>query len=65
MIFEMLRDLRDAGGKTLVLVEQNARKGLDFADAGYVLVAGQLVKADPGRELLADPEMGRLFLGGD
>ena len=65
MIFEMLRDLRDAGGKTLVLVEQNARKGLDFADAGYVLVAGQLVKAGPGRELLADPEMGRLFLGGD
>lgn len=65
MIFEMLRDLRDARGKTLVLVEQNARKGLDFADVGYVLVAGQLVKAGPGNELLVDPEMGRLFLGGD
>jgi branched-chain amino acid transport system ATP-binding protein len=62
MIFEMLGELRD---KTLVLVEQNARKGLEFADAGYVLVAGQLVKAGPGKELLADPEMGRLFLGGD
>ncbi|HEX2446737.1 MAG TPA: ABC transporter ATP-binding protein [Methyloceanibacter sp.] len=64
MIFETLRDLRDEGGKTLVLVEQNARKGLEFADAGYVLVAGQLVKAGPGKELLTDPEMGRLFLGG-
>jgi branched-chain amino acid transport system ATP-binding protein len=65
MIFEMLGELRDNAGKTLVLVEQNARKGLEFADAGYVLVAGQLVKAGPGKELLADPEMGRLFLGGD
>ena len=40
-------DLRDAartarrGGKTLILVEQNARKGLEFADVGYVLVAGR------------------------
>jgi branched-chain amino acid transport system ATP-binding protein len=64
MIFEMLRALRDESGKTLVLVEQNARKGRECADAGYVLVAGQLVKAGPGKELLADPEMGRLFLGG-
>ena len=64
MIFEMLADLRDQGGKTLVLVEQNARKGLEFAEAGYVLVAGQLVKAGPGKEVLADPKMGRLFLGG-
>jgi branched-chain amino acid transport system ATP-binding protein len=64
MIFEMLRNLRDERSKTLVLVEQNARKGLDFADAGYVLVAGQVVKAGPGKELLDDPQMGRLFLGG-
>ena len=64
MVFETLRALRDEGGKTLVLVEQNARKGLEFADVGYVLVAGRLVKAGPGKELLADPDMGRLFLGG-
>ena len=62
MIFDMLRELRDAHGKTLILVEQNARKGLEFADIGYVLVAGRLVRA--GSELLADPDMGRLFLGG-
>ena len=64
MIFETLRALRDEGGKTLVLVEQNARKGLEFADVGYVLVAGRLVKAGHGKALLADPDIGRLFLGG-
>jgi len=64
MIFDMLRVLRDEGGKTLVLVEQNARKGLEFADVGYVLVAGRLAKAGHGKELLADPDMRRLFLGG-
>jgi branched-chain amino acid transport system ATP-binding protein len=64
MIFETLRQLRDEGGKTLVLVEQNARKGLEFADLGYVLVAGRLVKAGQGKELLAEPDMARLFLGG-
>ena len=64
MIFETLRELRDEGGKTLVLVEQNARRGLEFADVGYVLVAGRIVKAGLGKELLADPGMRRLFLGG-
>jgi len=64
MVFETLRELRDARGKTLILVEQNARKGLDFADLGYVLVAGRLAKAGVAKALLDDPEMGRLFLGG-
>ena len=46
------------------LVEQNAKKGLDFADLGYVLVSGETAMADPGSELLANPDVGRLFLGG-
>jgi branched-chain amino acid transport system ATP-binding protein len=41
-----------------------ARKGLEFADVGYVLLAGRLLKTGHGKELLADPDMGRLFLGG-
>ena len=45
-------------------VEQNAKKGLEFADIGYVLVSGEIAKAGPGDELLADPDVGRLFLGG-
>ncbi len=64
MVFEILDDLRKTEGKTIIMVEQNAKKGLEFADIGYVLVSGQLAKAGPGAELLEDPEVGRLFLGG-
>lgn len=64
MVFEILDDLQHAEGKTIVMVEQNAKKGLEFADIGYVLVSGQLAMADKGSELLQNPEVGRLFLGG-
>jgi len=63
MVFEILADLRKNEGKAIVMVEQNARKGLQFADVGYVLVAGSVAKVATGAELLADPEIGRLFLG--
>jgi branched-chain amino acid transport system ATP-binding protein len=64
MVFEILGDLQRKEGKTIVMVEQNAKKGLEFADLGYVLAAGQLALAGRGEELLADPNVGRLFLGG-
>jgi branched-chain amino acid transport system ATP-binding protein len=64
MVFEILDDLQRNEGKTIVMVEQNAKKGLDFADIGYVLVSGQLAKAGKGSELLEDPDVARLFLGG-
>jgi branched-chain amino acid transport system ATP-binding protein len=64
MVFDILDDLQHAEGKTIIMVEQNAKKGLEFADIGYVLVSGQLVKADSGDALLDDPDVGRLFLGG-
>ncbi|MDH3233276.1 MAG: ABC transporter ATP-binding protein [Alphaproteobacteria bacterium] len=64
MVFEILADLQNAEGKTIIMVEQNAKKGLEFADLGYVLVSGQLAKAGRGDDLLEDPEVGRLFLGG-
>jgi branched-chain amino acid transport system ATP-binding protein len=64
MVFEILREIQVTEGKTIVMVEQNARRGLEFADIGYLLVSGDLVMAAPGRELLEDPEVGRLFLGG-
>lgn len=63
-VFEILRELQHEQGKTIVLVEQNAKKGLEFADLGYVLVSGQLAMAGPGDELLENPDVGRLFLGG-
>ncbi len=64
MVFEILGDLKHNDHKTIILVEQNAKKGLEFADIGYVLVSGQLAMAGPGDELLDDPAVGRLFLGG-
>ncbi len=63
-VFEILDDLQNTEGKTIIMVEQNAKKGLEFADVGYVLVSGQVAKAGLGRELLDDPDVGRLFLGG-
>jgi len=64
MVFEILEDLQKVEGKTIIMVEQNAKKGLEFADIGYVLVSGELAMADKGDTLLEDPEVGRLFLGG-
>ena len=64
MVFEILDDLQHNEGKTIVMVEQNAKKGLEFADIGYVLVSGQLAMAGNGDDLLQNPEVGRLFLGG-
>ena len=64
MVFDILRDLQQRDGKTILMVEQNAKKGLEFADLGYVLVSGQVALAGKGDELLQNPEVGRLFLGG-
>ena len=64
MVFEILDDLQRKDGKTIIMVEQNARKGLAFADLGYVLVSGQTAIADKGDALLANKDVGRLFLGG-
>ena len=64
MVFEILNDLQNNEGKTIIMVEQNAKKGLEFADIGYVLVSGETAIAGTGDELLANPEVGRLFLGG-
>lgn len=64
MVFDILHGLQHDDGKTIILVEQNAKKGLEFADLGYVLVSGELALAGRGDELLANPEVGRLFLGG-
>ncbi|MFP6775759.1 MAG: ATP-binding cassette domain-containing protein, partial [PS1 clade bacterium] len=64
MVFEILGDLQNNQGKTILMVEQNAKKGLEFCDIGYVIVSGELVLADEGSKLLESPEVGRLFLGG-
>lgn len=64
MVFDLLRRLQREEGKTIILVEQNAKKGLEMADIGYVLVSGRLAMAGAGADLLRNPDVGRLFLGG-
>ena len=63
-LMDHLRDLQQNEKKTIILVEQNAKKGLQFADIGYVLVSGETAIAGKGDDLLNNPDVGRLFLGG-
>jgi ABC-type branched-subunit amino acid transport system ATPase component len=63
LIFEKLVAMRQAG-YTLMLVEQNATRALGIADRAYVLELGRNRLEGPGRQLLADAEVTRLYLGG-
>ncbi len=51
-------------GIPILMVEQNARQALEIADKGYVLVQGANAFTGTGKELLADPEVRKSFLGG-
>jgi ABC-type branched-subunit amino acid transport system ATPase component len=66
MVETVLRKIVDINraGVAVLLVEQNARAALALSHRGYVLAAGQTRLAGTGAELLADPEVGRLYLGG-
>ncbi len=61
-VFATLSSLSD-GGWTILLVEQNARSGLAIADRGAVLDGGVVKLTGAVRDLLEDPEVGRLYLG--
>jgi branched-chain amino acid transport system ATP-binding protein len=63
LIFEKLVEMKSTG-YTLMLVEQNATRALAIADRAYVLELGRNRFEGPGPELLADPEVKRLYLGG-
>jgi len=63
LIFEKLVEMK-ATGYTLMLVEQNATRALAIADRAYVLELGKNRFEGPGPELLVDPEVKRLYLGG-
>lgn len=63
MIFEKVAEVNKAG-VAILMVEQNAKKSLALADRGYVLATGQNQVDGPGKELLSDPEVARLYLGG-
>jgi ABC-type branched-subunit amino acid transport system ATPase component len=62
-VFDAAR-LMNSQGKTILLVEQNARAGLRFSTHGIVLENGRVRLAGSGREVLEHPEIGALYLGG-
>jgi len=62
-IFDILGELR-AKGVSILMVEQNARRALEISDFGIVLELGRTHMAGEARQILADPRIGQLFLGG-
>jgi branched-chain amino acid transport system ATP-binding protein len=61
--FGILQDLR-AKGVTILMIEQNARSALQLSDYGVVLELGRTCIEDRAENILADPRLGELFLGG-
>ena len=62
-VFRLLRKLADQG-TTILMVEQNVKSALKISDDAIALESGRLVLHKPAPELLADPNIERLFLGG-
>jgi len=62
VVFDTIRAMNQAG-RTILLVEQNARSGLGLAGHGVVLESGRVRLEGPGSALLDNPEVGRLYLG--
>ena len=62
-IFEKLVEINSAG-VTILMVEQNAKRALNMSDRGYVLDLGKSRFTGPGKELIADPKVADLYLGG-
>jgi branched-chain amino acid transport system ATP-binding protein len=62
LVFASIRRLAETG-RTVLLVEQNARSGLSAADVGAVLESGVVRLVASGASLLEDPEVARLYLG--
>jgi len=62
VVFDLIRDMNKAG-RTILLVEQNARSGLGLASHGVVLESGRVRLEGSGVDVLGNGEIGRLFLG--
>ena len=62
-VFKTIRDMRDSG-KTILLVEQNAKAGLKLADHGVVMESGRVRLDGPSEGVLNNPEIAALYLGG-
>jgi len=64
MIFEHVKRLNEEIGLTVLMIEQNARQGLEASHRGYVLELGKNTYEGTGQELIGNPDVRRAFLGG-
>ena len=62
-IFEIIQQINQTQGVSILLVEQNANMALSIASRGYVLQTGEIVLSDTARELLDNPQMQKAYLG--
>ena len=61
-VFNTIKEINDSG-VSILLVEQNAKRALNFSDRGYVLDQGRNAYQGTGKELLDDPRVVDLYLG--
>ena len=61
-VFKIIEEIR-AGGTTVLLVEQNAKKALEIADRAYVLETGKIVLSGDAKELMNDDSVKKAYLG--
>lgn len=61
-IFDIIKEI-NRQGVTILLIEQNANMALQTADMGYVLETGRITLSGPGRELMANEDVKRAYLG--
>jgi branched-chain amino acid transport system ATP-binding protein len=62
-LFEILANLRDAFDLTILLVEQEAEKALEFSNSALVLAQGCMMLKGEAHEMIHDPDVKRIYLG--
>ena len=62
-VFDLIKRINESG-VSLLLVEQNAKEALAMSNRGYIIVAGENRLEDSGQDLLDNPEVGSIYLGG-
>lgn len=62
-IIQLIKDINEDLGTTILLVEQNARKALSIAHRGYVMETGKIIMSDKREKLINDPKLAEAYLG--
>jgi branched-chain amino acid transport system ATP-binding protein len=63
-MFRVLKQLNSVNRTTILVVEQNAKIALEFANRGYVLKTGEIIASGSSGELAANPDVKKAYLGG-